>query len=231
MSRCTAFLPCRKGSQRIPNKNIKPFAEHKKGLLEIKLNQLQDSRYINKIILSTNDSDIIKFAKRFPSKKLFIDHRSDSLCSSETSTDDLISYIPSIISSKHILWTHVTSPFIHSLLYDKIIKMYFNSIKDGYDSLMTVTKHQNFFWDNTGPVNYNCKKEKWPRTQTLKKLYEINSAIFLTSINCYKKYKNRIGKNPIKYPLNKLESTDIDWPEDFHFAELLWQNINSFKIK
>ena len=32
----TAFLPCRKGSQRIPDKNVKPFAGIEGGLLKIK---------------------------------------------------------------------------------------------------------------------------------------------------------------------------------------------------
>ena len=35
-----AFLPCRKGSQRIKDKNIKKILNFEMGLVEIKLNQL-----------------------------------------------------------------------------------------------------------------------------------------------------------------------------------------------
>jgi CMP-N-acetylneuraminic acid synthetase len=34
----TIFLPCRSGSERVPEKNTKPFAEVEGGLLTIKLN-------------------------------------------------------------------------------------------------------------------------------------------------------------------------------------------------
>jgi len=51
----TAFLPCRSGSQRVPEKNTKDFAGVKGGILHIKLNQLLKSKRINAIILSTDD--------------------------------------------------------------------------------------------------------------------------------------------------------------------------------
>ena len=46
---------------------------------------------------------------------------------------------------KHILWTHVTSPFISVSTFEKAIEQYFNA--DEYDSLMTVNKIQTFLWD------------------------------------------------------------------------------------
>ena len=48
----------------------------------------------------------------------------------------------------HILWTHVTSPFIGPDVYDRIIETYFENI-DHNDSLMTVTKLQKFIWNDT----------------------------------------------------------------------------------
>ncbi len=50
----TVFLPTRKGSQRVKNKNTKPFAEYKGGLLELKLKQLSLID-VDQVILSTND--------------------------------------------------------------------------------------------------------------------------------------------------------------------------------
>ena len=66
------FLPCRKGSERIPRKNIKPFSDFKNGLIEIKINQLLLSKKIDKIILSTNDKEIIDFANSFQTERLII---------------------------------------------------------------------------------------------------------------------------------------------------------------
>ena len=37
----TLFLPCRRGSERVANKNTRPFADHPGGLLGVKLDQLE----------------------------------------------------------------------------------------------------------------------------------------------------------------------------------------------
>ena len=54
-----AFLPCRKGSQRIKEKNIKPILDFKMGLDELKLSQLLKGEKIKKFFLSTDDIQII----------------------------------------------------------------------------------------------------------------------------------------------------------------------------
>ena len=41
-----AFLPCRSGSQRVKNKNIKKFHKYKFGLVELKLKQLLKVEYV-----------------------------------------------------------------------------------------------------------------------------------------------------------------------------------------
>jgi hypothetical protein len=43
-----------------------------------------------------------------------------------------------------ILWTHVTSPFIDTDIYNQIIKTYLRNL-DQFDSLMTVTKIQKYW--------------------------------------------------------------------------------------
>ena len=88
---------------------------------------------------------------------------------------------------------------------------------------MSVSRLQTFIWDESGAVNYNRSREKWPRTQTLPVWYEVNSAIFLAPIAIYKNRKDRIGDNPILYELKHMASVDIDWEEDFVLAEKLWK--------
>jgi len=217
-SRVTCFLPCRKGSKRIPDKNIKSFANYDNGLIQIKLNQLINSNKIGTIILSTDDEFIISYAKKLKSSKIKIIRRPDFLCTDQTSTDQLIDYAFNLIGKGDILWTHVTSPFITSLHYDKIINKYYKMINSGFDSLMTVTPLKTFLWSNK-PINYNRKIEKWPRTQTIDPIFEINSAAFIISQKNYKKFKDRIGQKPYLYELDKIVGHDIDWPEDFIIGE------------
>lgn len=219
----TAFLPCRSGSERVPNKNTKTFGGVEGGLLTIKLSQLTKVKGIDNIIVSTNDPVVKQLVKRF-SDDIMIDDRPEELALSSTSTDELIDYVPSIIKEGHVLWTHTTSPFLDSEVYDQAIIIYKKLLQTGKnDSLMTVNKIQGFLWDQKGSVNYDRKIEKWPRTQTLKELYEINSGIFLNSVSNYVEFKDRIGGNPHKMVTEGIVSFDIDWPDDFEIGDLIYR--------
>ncbi len=218
------FLPCRSSSMRIKNKNIKKFSNKKFGLFELKISQLILVKGVRNIVVSTNDKKIINFLKKKNIKKIIIDKRPDNLCISSTSTDQVIKYVPKVIKSDHILWTHVTSPFFDNKEYERAIRVYKKKIKK-YDSLMGVTKIQDFIYNEKKPINFNKKKEKWPQTQSLKKLFIVNNTIFLSSKRNYVKYNDRIGLKPFLMDVNKIKSFDIDWPEDFKIAENIFESI------
>ncbi|MBE9174985.1 hypothetical protein IQ225_06120 [Synechocystis salina LEGE 06155] len=70
-------------------------------------------------------------------------------------------------------------------------------------------------------MNYDRNFEKWPRTQTLTPLYQINTGVFLSHSENYKYFNDRIGNKPFIYELSKIKGFDIDWPEDFTMAECM----------
>jgi len=215
------FLPCRKGSQRVPKKNIKQFSGFKNGLIEIKLKQLLECKKIDKIYLSTNDEEILEYAQSLNQNKIILHKRSEHLSSSETSTDDLVSHVLELIPDGDILWTHVTSPFLNASNYADIIDKYKEIKIQGFDSLMTTSLIHGFLWNKKGPINYNRTKEKWPRTQTIEPIHEVNSAVFLTNAENYRNLNDRIGNNPYLYELDKIKGFDIDWEDDFNMAEAM----------
>ena len=215
------FLPCRAGSQRVVRKNIKPFAGYEYGLIQIKLHQLLASKLIDEVVLTTNDSDILNYAESIHNPRLRLHRRVEELSSSATSTDQLVAHALDLIPESHILWTHVTSPFITAKHYDEVIQSYFSQRGKGYDSLMTTTAIHGFLWRDDKPMNYDRAIEKWPRTQTLKPVHEVNSGVFLAPADLYRALDDRIGRRPYLYELDKFASFDIDWPEDFVIAECL----------
>jgi len=86
---------------------------------------------------------------------------------------------------------------------------------------MTTNLIHGFLWNEQGPINYDRTKEKWPRTQTIEPIHEINSAVFLANSRIYEKLNDRIGNNPYLYPLDKIRGFDIDWEDDFKIAEAM----------
>lgn len=47
------FLPTRKGSERVKNKNTRPFADIEGGLVENKIKQLLSTKHIDEILFSS----------------------------------------------------------------------------------------------------------------------------------------------------------------------------------
>jgi N-acylneuraminate cytidylyltransferase len=222
------FLPTRAGSERVTNKNTRNFAGVEGGLLAIKLEQLLSLSKVKEVVLSTNDQESIEVAQNFLSNpKLKLIQRPDHLAQSHTNLIDLVNYVPSICSSEHILWTHVTSPFVNAEDYETAINLYFEKMTENYDSLMSVKEIQNYVWSKKENKVSNRKDDdfkKWPRTQDLEKVYEVNSAIFIASKKIYKKENDRIGKTPYLLTHSFLQSIDVDWEEDFMIAEKLYES-------
>lgn len=227
-SSVTFFLPVRKGSQRVINKSTRPFSDLEGGLLELKLTQLLKSRRLDQIILSTNDEAAIAIAQKMDNHegRLQIVPRPDELCLDTTPLSKLIEYVPTIIDTGHILWGHVTTPFVNEEDYDLILDRYFFDLSQGFDSLLTVCPFQNFLLNETGRVfNSDSNEFKWPRTQDLPKLFEVNHAVFLAPRSVYLEKGNRLGENPSIYEMDKIKSWDIDWEEDFTVAEAIYEKL------
>lgn len=217
----TCFLPCRAGSERVLKKNTKPFSAYQNGLIQVKLRQILATQLIDEVVITTNDPDVLEYAESLREPRLRLHRRVEKLSSSATSTDQLVAHALDLIPSGDILWTHVTSPFITGSLYDEIIRTYLDRKDKGYDSLMTTTVIHGFLWQDERPINYDRNIEKWPRTQTMKPVHEINSGAFMASADVYRNYDDRIGLHPYLYELDRLTGLDIDWPEDFLIAECL----------
>ena len=205
----------KENSERVPNKNIRDFCG--KPLFHYILELLSKSKYIDEIIINTDSKKIAKNAKEF--FDVTIHMRPDYLLKIESNEANLIIEDDiSKIDCEYFIQTHSTNPLLKTESIDKSIEDFFNQKE--YDSLFSVTPYQTrLFFENGTPVNHN--PNELIKTQDLPFLYEENSCIYIFSKNSFLKNKNRVGKNPKLFPINKLEAVDIDEMEDFIFAEFL----------
>ena len=226
MDKISFFLPTRKGSERVINKNTRPFAGIEGGLVENKIKQILAAKRIDEIIFSSNDEKCLEVAQKYTSdSRMKIIERPEELCLSSTNLQDLICYVPTITDAEHILWGHVTTPLAGAEEYDKAIEMYLSKLNDGYDSLVGVTELKNFLLNKEGQVINNTTDIPWPRTQDLDVLYEINHTIFLAKRDVYIVQKNRLGKKVLLHVMDEICSKDIDWEDDFRIAEIMFENL------
>jgi len=222
------FIPIRKNSKRIKNKNIRPLPNLRYGLIEMKVKQLKKLRNLvkknkpkmfNKIeyIISTNCEIVKKYCKKFSWIKI---HERNRYLSNDSSIQELIEIIPKICKGSHVLWTHVTSPFFCEKSYYHFLKTYFSG-KKIKNSAFSANLIQKFLLSpKRGWISHNAKLNRWPRTQDLEELYIANSAAFIAPMNVYKKYKNRLCNSPTPIVCkNDLAGFDVDNMKDLIYLK------------
>ncbi len=214
-----ALLPMKNHSQRVKNKNMKDFDGAP--LYHAVMKSLLASKYIDKVVINTDSEIIAKDAKEHFDDKVLIIDRPTEVQGDFVSMNDIIAYDLSNLDGEHFIQTHSTNPLLRSETIDKAIEKYFESLEE-FDSVFGVTKVQTRLYNkDANPINHN--PDELLRTQDLEPLYEENSNFYIFSKESFKNSGNkRIGVRPQVFEVNKLEAVDIDEPEDFKLAELLY---------
>jgi len=221
MNKIIALLPMKGTSERVPNKNMKNF--NGKPLYLAIVESLLSSKYIEKVVINTDSETIANDAKNNFGDNIIIIYRPIEIQGGDVSMNIIIDYDLNQLDGEYFLQTHSTNPLVKTETIDKAIEKYFDGLEK-FDSLFGVTKVQTRFYDkDANPINHN--PEELLRTQDLEPLYEENSNFYIFSKDSFEKAgKKRIGLKPQIFEVNKLEAVDIDEPEDFILAELLYKN-------
>jgi len=219
----TALVPMKGHSERVPDKNIKPIAG--KPCFHWIVVALSKSKYIKEIVINTDSKEIAKSAQ--DNFDVTILKRPEFLLGDMVSIQPLIEYDLSKTDGKFYLQTHSTNPLLTTETVDKAIEAFFGQKE--HDALFTVTPLKTrFYWPDGRGINHD--PGHLIRTQDLEPIYEENSCIYIFSKETNLKTKNRLGSNPMMFPINRLEAVDIDTMNDFRFAEyLLLQKLNDGK--
>ena len=119
---------------------------------------------------------------------------------------------------------HATAPFQLPESIDKGVC----AVKSGeYDSAIAVKRHQDFFWLEGKPLNYD--PNHIPRTQDLAPIYMETTGMYIFTKEVIEKLHRRIGEKPYLLEVSEIEATDINNPIDFELANAIYLNILSKK--
>lgn len=215
----TALLPMKGNSERVPNKNMKSFCG--KPLYHAIVKSLMECSYIKNVIINT-DSEIIKNdALKHFGDYIIIHDRPLEICGDLVSMNEIIKYDIQQHKGQHYLQTHSTNPLIKPATFKEAIEKYFHQLET-YDSVFSVTRLQTrLYWEDGSAINHN--PAELLRTQDLPPVFEENSNFFLFSQESFfNAGEKRIGKSPSMFSMNKIEAIDIDYPEDFELAEIIY---------
>ena len=209
-----ALIPVRSGSQRVRNKNIKPFADS--NLLEIKIKQLLRIKELDGIIVNSDSDEMLEIAKNLGAKTV----KRDSYYASNTvSINEVYVNLAQNCNSDIILFADATNPMISDKTIIECLEIYKNNTE--FDSVNTVNLIKMFLWKDGKPLNYSESNK--PKSQDLPDIFAINSAINILSKETMIKTRAFVGENPYFYQVDDIEGIDIDNERDFEFAEFMYK--------
>lgn len=217
----SALMPMKGVSERVPNKNMRPFSGAP--LYTVVLNQLQLSHFVDTICVNT-DSEIITddIRRRFPDVR--VHPRPKELLGHDIPMNLIIQNDIHQLEGEWFLQTHSTNPLLTSDTIDSALESFFGQEVGLYDSMFSVTRVQTrLYWEDGSAVNHDPKVLL--KTQDLPIIYEENSCFYLFSRSSFEAAGNkRIGLKPYMYEISKLEAVDIDEPDDFRLAEFMYHS-------
>ena len=218
-----AIIPARGGSKGIPRKNIKNLAG--KPLIAWTIDEAKKSKYIDRLILSSEDAEIIQVAKEWGCEVPFV--RPHELAEDETGSVAVVLHALQNLTTEYdyVVLLQPTSPLRRVEHIDEAIEQL---ILAGASSSVSIMEAEaNPYWmyrlsPTAGIISPFVEGESEViRRQDLPPIYQLNGAIYIIKSATFLKEKKFVLADTIGYIMDQEASLDIDTMIDFKLAEIM----------
>ena len=215
-----AVIPARSGSKRIKNKNLKHFKG--KPLIQWTIEAALNSKYIDKVIVSTDSREIADVSKRLGAIIPYLRPKNFALDNSPT-IDLVLDFLEKDKSITQFLLLQPTSPLRTSDDIDHVIEL---KRKKNVNSVVSVCKFNvpiNILFEikkNGRLTPFDNKSIRYPN-------YKLNGALYLADVEQLINEKTFINEKTIPYIMPLKRSVDIDTMIDWYNAESLYEDLKN----
>ncbi len=221
-----AIIPARGGSKGIPRKNIRPLAG--KPLLAYNIEAARSSRYIQRVVVSTDDPEIAQVARQYGAEVVW--RPAEISGDTATSESALIhtletlqqqeSYIPDVL-----VFMQCTSPLTLAEDIDGTITAL---LEQQADTALAVIPFHYFLWkpgqdaqDRPDSIGINHHKSVRPLRQERESQYLETGAVYVMRVPGFLEARHRFFGRTAMYSMPGERRLEIDDPVDFQVAEVL----------
>ena len=223
-----AIVPARGGSKGIPGKNMVDL--NGKPLMQYTFDAAKESKYIDRILLSTDDE---KFAEFGRSQGIEVEMRPEELATDTAVMKDVINYHLDRLAEKGytpdiFILLQPTSPLRTAQHIDDALKLLIED--ETADAIVSVMDMPHQYlpmkimkMDDSGALKfYQEDGEKYTTRQALPHLYARNgAAIYAVYTDVYRKTGSLYGTRCLPYVMEEEDSVDIDKPFDLFLADCI----------
>ena len=216
-----AIIPARGGSKGVPRKNVRDVAG--KPLIAWTIEEAKKSQFIDRLILSSEDIEIIEVAKDWGCEVPFI--RPKELSQDHTpGIDPVLHALMLLPGYDYIVLLQPTSPLRNAADIDSCIEI---CVKHGVSSCVSVTEPDAspYWMYHLGSQNQLIplftEGAVFSRRQDLPKTYSLNGAVYVARCSVLISRRTFVGEDTVAYIMPKIRSVDIDTELDLEYARAI----------
>ena len=228
-----AIIPARGGSKGIPGKNIKEIAN--KPLIAWTIEHAKKSKYIHKLIVSSDDSRIAEVAKSFGCDVPFL--RPKNLSEDESHRNKYIRHVVDMFSEyEHLVILQPTSPLRDVSHIDEAIDFYLNYKSPACVSVceQKPSPHWMFSMEDNKTLKPIISNPIFSRRQDIENFYCLNGAIFIINTKFFMESSESdpfLTEHTIGFKMDAFSSIDIDDNFDWFIAEQILNSVDKIRIR
>lgn len=215
-NRILAVIPARGGSKRIPRKNIREVAG--KPLIYWTIEEAKKSNYIDRLILSSEDEEIIQTAKSLGCDVPFA--RPVELAADETpGIDPVLHAMHTLPGYQYIVLLQPTSPLRTVSDIDQCIETCQAKRAPACVSVKAIAKSPYWIYklDDCGHMQPFMNKADCGMPPEW--FYMINGAVYVAEVEWLQKEKTFLSAETVAYIMPKERSIDVDTEFDLNICE------------
>lgn len=221
-----AIIPARGGSKRIPAKNIKEFAG--KPLIAYSIQAAQKSGLFEEIWVSTDSEQVAEIAKQFGAKVPYIRpaELSNDLIGTRPVTSHAIQHcIDNVGKPEFCCCIYATAPFLQAEYLKKGLEVLKQDAEKSFSFAVTSYAFpiQRSISIQAGTVTPMFPENIFKRSQDLEEAYHDAGQFYWGKTDDYLSNKGIFSQHSVPVVLPRHLVQDIDTPEDWHRAELMYQ--------
>ena len=217
-----AVITARGGSKGVPRKNIRNFAG--KPLIAWTIEEAQKSKYINRLIVSTEDEEIKTVSEQYGVEVPFLRPKELAEDHSE-SVDVLLHAIQIFPEYEWVMQLQPTSPFRTVIDIDSSFEF---ATKNKFESVIPITKStKSIYWhfrkQEDGRIKRVIDGEFSTNRQEVEETYIPCGTVFLFKIKWLIENKRYITEDTVGFEISQERALEIDNIKDWQYAEYLFE--------
>jgi CMP-N-acetylneuraminic acid synthetase len=215
-----AFVHAKGSSERVPGKNLRVLGDRPLFCHAIAI--ARSASFVDEVVIDSEDDAILELGEAHGATAL---RRPAQLATNATTGDELAHWQACARPGAQIVLQVIpTAPFLAPASVDRAIEML--DADPSLHSVSGVTSDTLYVWRNGRPAYFDAEG-RIPNSSDLEPIVWETTGLYANRAAFVRSQRRRMdAQNVWPLHLSRLEAIDINTPEDFEFAALVWRGIH-----